>query len=132
MKKLLTVLTVWLFCAGCATYVEVDGERYAELSRRQKQYLIDVSRQTLVKHLARRLITRAECDYALKNEPNFRVSYRGDRYGSAVIMWRTPGRLLEFHYEDDLTARYPVCSLAMRDIPASERRIQPDKSIPGR
>lgn len=132
MSKLLP-LFLTLFLAGCAAYVETsDGRKYAALTDRQKDYLIDVSRQTLVKHLRRRLISRAECDFALKNPPEIRVDYRGDRYGSAVIFWRTPGRLLEFHYEDDLTVRFPVCSFAVRDILPEERRIQPDKSIPGR
>ena len=132
MSKLFSFLPLLFLIAGCTTYVEVDGKRYAALTDRQKEYLIAVSRKTLDKHLGKRLVTKVECDYARRNPPEFRVTYRGDRYGSAVILWRTPGRLLEFHYEDDLTAKYPVCSFATRVIPREERRIQPDKSIPGR
>lgn len=133
MSKLFLLLPLLFFIAGCTTYVEeAGGKRYAALSDSQKEYLIAVSRKTLYKHLGKRLVTRVECDYALHNPPEFRVIYRGDRYGSAVILWRTPGRLLEFHYEDDLSAKYPVCSFATRNIPPEERRIQPDKSIRGR
>lgn len=133
MNKRFWIPLLLLFAvAGCTTYVEVDGKRYAALSEREKQSLIDLSRRTLFKHLRKNLVTRAECEYANHHDPEFRVTYRGDRYGSAVLIWRTSGRQLEFHYEDDLTAEIPVCSFATMEIPDHERRIQPDKSIPGR
>ena len=132
MKRILLFSALLFLFAGCATYVEVDGKRYMELSDSQKEHLVETSRLTLVKHSKKGLITMAERDHALKNEPEFRIQYRGDRFGSAVILWRTPGRLIEFHFEDDLAARIPVCSMAIRPILPAERRIQPDKSIPGR
>lgn len=126
MNRLFSFLPLLLFVAGCVPRSDV------ELTQRQKDHLIQISRQTLVKHVRKGMVTPQECEYAKHNPPEFRAHYRGYRYGSAVILWRTPGRLLEFHYEDDLTAKYPVCSFATRVIPREERRIQPDKSIPGR
>lgn len=132
MKQILWFSALIFLLAGCTTYVDVDGERYAALSSSQRKNLIDISRRSLAKHVKKGLITMIESDYAQRHEPEFRVQYRGDRFGSAVVLWRTPGRLIEFHFEDDLTAEIPICSMAIRPILPSERRIQPDKSIPGR
>ena len=132
MKRILLLAALLVLISGCATYVESDGNRYAALSESQQKYLVTVSRQTLVKYSKKGVVSKNESEYAKRHAPEIRIKYRGDRYGSAVVMWRTPGRQLEFHFEDDLTARYPVCHFAIRDIPPQERRIQPDKSIPGR
>ena len=133
MKKHILLGSLLLFLlTGCATYVEVDGNRYKALSGSQQEYLVQVSRHSLSRQLKKGLVTRAECNYVMRNQPEIRIQYRGDRYGSAVISWRTPGRLLEFHYEDDLTVQYPVCSFAVRPLQPTERGVQPDKSIPGR
>lgn len=131
MKKLLLPLLIALL-AGCTTYVEVDGNRYAALTRREKNNLIAISRQALANNAAKGLITAAEYDFARKNPPVFQVRYRGDRFGSAAISWRTPGRLLEFHFENDLTAERPICAFSTAIIPEHERRLHPDKSISGR
>ena len=132
MKKNLFPLLLLCFFCGCTAYVEVDGRRYAALSRQEKANLIAVSRQALANNVSKGLVTAAEYRFARNNPPTFQVHYRGDRYGSAVICWRTPERLLEFHFENDLTAERPVCAFSTAVIPEHERRLQPDKSIPGR
>ena len=132
MKRNLLWCALLFLLAGCTTYVEVDGRRYAELSGRQKENLVSIARRSLVKHTKKGIITLVESEHAVKNDPEVRIQYRGDRFGSATVLWRTPGRQIEFHFEDDLTAEIPVCSMAVRPIMPSERRIQPDKSIPGR
>ena len=132
MKRFILPLLLTVFLCGCTAYVEVDGKRYAALSNREKSDLIAISREALARNAAKGIVTAAEYNFARHNQPEFKVRYRGDRYGSAVIAWRTPGRLLEFHYENDLTAKHPVCAFSSAEIPEHERRLQPDKSVPGR
>lgn len=133
MKKFLWLLVLMtLFLGGCTTYVEVNGERYAALSSSQKIRLTGVCREALKKNLAKNIITRREYEFCRKNDPVIKVRYRGDYFGSAWVIWHTPERLLEFLFEGDLTAEKPLCAFSIGHIPESERRIQPDKSIPGR
>ena len=120
-----------LGCCSCATYVTTeDGSRYKALSRSQIEHLVTISRASLHDSLTKGMITRVEYYDAIHSEPMVRVDYRGDRFGTATVSWRTRGRLLEFRYEDDLTAKIiQKCLFSTSIIPPQERRIQPDKSI---
>ena len=133
MKKWLWLFPVlMLLCGGCTAWVEVDGERYAALNDSHKSRLVAICRKALQNNLAKGIITRSEYDFCRKNDPVIKVRYRGDYFGSAWVIWRTPERLLEFLFEEDLIAEKPLCAFSIGHIPESERRIQPDKSIPGR
>ena len=119
------------FCCSCATYeTGEDGNSYKALTTRQKERLVIISRGSLTGRLEDGIITRQEYYDAMHNEPMVRIDYRGDRYGTATVTWRTRGRQLEFRYDEDLTAEIiEKCSFAISIIPPQERRIQPDKSI---
>ena len=125
------MLCCTLFCCSCATYVTgEDGQSYKALTRSQKEHLVIISRGSLTERLRSGIITRQEYYDAMHNEPMVRIDYRGDRYGTATITWRTRGRILEFRYEEDLTADIiEKCTFSTGIIPPHERRIQPDKSI---
>ena len=121
-----------MFC-GCASYVTVGDQRYRALSRSQIDRLVLISRASLKESLNKKMITRLEYDEAMHLDPEVRIDYRGDEYGTAEITWRTGGRRLQFYYFDDLTEEIiKKCAFAISDIQEGERRIVPDKSIPGR
>ncbi|MBO5668039.1 MAG: hypothetical protein J6S43_02840 [Lentisphaeria bacterium] len=122
-----------LLLTGCTSTVIVDGVEYQALSKSQINHLVVISRAALQENLKKELITRQEYRYAMRNEPSVRVQYRGDRFGTATVSWRTGERLLEFRYDEDLTGEIiPKCSFATSFIPERERGIRPDKSLPGR
>ena len=132
--KLFSALSAMLMLCSCATKVAgTDGNMYEPLSRKQIDHLIIISRAALKTNLDKRIITRTEYRDAIQSEPMVKIDYRGDRFGTARVTWRTRGRQLEFRYDDDLTQEIiPKCSFSTYIIPAHERRIQPDKSIQGR
>ena len=136
MKKSVFLCAAMLIMLGtsCATYVTGrDGSRYKALTSSQTEHLVNISRAALKRNLDKNIISRTEFQDAMRYEPMVRVDYRGDRFGTAKVIWRTRGRQLEFTYDEDLTAEIiPKCSFATYIIPAHERRIQPDKSIQGR
>lgn len=135
MKILTFVFSFMLLIAvsGCVSHVTMpDGNEYRALSRSEINRLILISRLSLKDNLDKKLITRKEYTDAMRNEPTVRIDYRGDRFGTATITWRTRDRKLEFYYHDDLTAEVLPCSFATSFIPPEERSIAPDKSIPGR
>ena len=132
MKTLLSLLTA-LLLAGCASYVEVDGKRYRKLSDSEVQRLVDISRASLSSSLKKRIISRQEYREAMREEPQIRIVYRGDAYGDAYLIWRTSGRQLEFRYHDDLRDTVITrTSFSVSNIPDEDRRIVPDRSVPGR
>ena len=120
--------------AGCAAYVTAENnEKYRALSKEEIRHLVDISRFSLKKSLKQRIISPAEYRFMMTNEPGIKINYRGDRFGTAVLSWQTKRRILEFRYEDDLTAEViPGCTFSTYEIPAHERGITPDKTIPGR
>lgn len=130
---ILLLAGIMLF-GGCATKVTgEDGRKYQPLSASEVQRLVNISRISLKNSLKRRIISRSEYQFMLKNEPGIRITYRGDRFGTAIISWQTTSRVLEFRYEDDLSATVIAgCSFSTYEIPEHERGIMPDKSIPGR
>ena len=137
MKNILR-LSVLVFCifllSGCAGKVEgVDGMMYTPLSKSQIRHLVIISRASLKESLNKKRISRIEYRDAMKTEPMVKIEYRGDRFGTAYVSWRTRERLIEFRYEDDISAKIiPKCAFITSVIPPHERNIQPDKSIRGR
>ncbi|MBE6357219.1 MAG: hypothetical protein E7058_08940 [Lentisphaerae bacterium] len=129
----LPLLSMLLF-SGCATRVVQDGISYEALSKKEIAHLVLISRASLKNSLQKKLISRAEYRFALRNEPSVRIQYRGDRFGTASILWRTPVRVLEFRYDEDLTDEIiRKCSFSTYSVPKHERgEIKPDKSIKGR
>ena len=126
------LLIAAVFC-GCASYVTVGDRRYRTLSRGQIDRLVLISRASLKESLRKKMITKPEYDEAMHRDPEVRIDYRGDEFGTAEITWRTGGRRLQFYYMDDLTEEIiKKCAFAISDIPEQERRIVPDKSVPGR
>lgn len=133
LKSVLYSIAALLILSGCAVYVTgYDGNEYKALSEKQIRHLVHISRVSLKKNLSKKIISPGEYRDAMNMQPEIRIDYRGDRYGTANISWRTRGRKLEFLYHDDLTAEVLPCSFATSVIPPQERRIMPDKSIPGR
>ncbi|MBR7120689.1 MAG: hypothetical protein IKC94_00420 [Lentisphaeria bacterium] len=120
-----------VFCCSCTTYaIGEDGNEYEALSKREIAHLVEISRAALQERLNKGIITRQEYYDAMHNEPMVRIDYRGDRFGTATITWRTRGRKLEFWYDENITSEtIPMCSFSVGIIPPQERRVQPDKSI---
>ena len=133
MKYLLFFLL--LLITGCAgNYVSnPDGSKYLALSEKEIARLVNISRSSSKINLKKRLITNAEYSFIMNTPPGIRITYRGDRFGTAVISWQTRERILSFSYEDDLTAMVIAgCSFSTYTIPEHERGIRPAKSLPGR
>ena len=130
---IMSLAAIMLFC-GCSTTVIQDGVAYEALSKKEIAHLVLISRASLKDSLQKKLISRAEYRFALRNEPSVRIQYRGDRFGTASILWRTPVRVLEFRYDENLTDEIiRKCSFSTYSVPEHERGgIKPDKSIKGR
>jgi len=77
------------------------------------------------------MVSAAEAAFAEKNEPNVEIRYRGDRYGTAFITWRTRTRVIGLRFDNELDADMPSCALAISTVPDAVS-ILPDKSIKGR
>lgn len=122
-----------VFLCGCTALVTMpDGTSYEALSNSEISRLVMISRLSLKENLQKKLITKAEYYDAMRKDPTVKIDYRGDRFGTATVTWRTRHRKLEFFYHDDLTAEVMPCSFATSFIPPEERLIAPDKSIQGR
>ena len=134
MRSVLFALCAVLFLCSCATYVTgTDGNLYEALSESEIDDLINISRKALNTNYKKHMITRNEYRDAMRLQPTVKVEYRGDKYGTATVIWRTSGRKLEFKYHDYLTDEViPRCSFSTSYIPDEERRIQPDLSLQGR
>ncbi len=135
--KLITLFSAaaaMLLLTSCAAKVAgSDGNMYQPLSKTQQDRLVIISRAALKSNLDKKIITYTEYRDAMNTPPSIKINYRGDRFGTARITWRTRGRQLEFSYDEDLTAEIiPKTTFSTYVIPAHERRIQPDKSLPGR
>lgn len=131
---LLSAVAAMLLLTSCAAKVAgSDGNMYQPLSKKQQDRLVIISRAALKSNLDKKIITYTEYRDAMNTPPSIKINYRGDRFGTARITWRTRGRQLEFSYDEDLTAEIiPKTTFSTYVIPAHERRIQPDKSLPGR
>jgi hypothetical protein len=130
---MLTAFAAVTLLCSCTTYVITpDGQKYEALSKDEISRLIIISRLSLKDARNKNLITRNEYHDAMTLPPEVKIEYRGDRFGTAHVIWRTRDRLLEYLYHDDLTAEVMPCSFSVSYIPPEERRIMPDKSIPGR
>jgi hypothetical protein len=131
---MLFALCAVLLQCSCATYVTgTDGNLYEALSESEINDLIDISRVALNTNYKKRMITRNEYRDAMRSRPSVKIEYRGDKYGTATVIWRTSGRKLEFKYHDYLTDEIiPRCTFSTSYIPDEERRVQPDFSLQGR
>ncbi|MBO7327508.1 MAG: hypothetical protein J6W00_01890 [Lentisphaeria bacterium] len=134
MRLILFALFAVSGLCSCATYVTgSDGNRYEALSKREINHLVTVSRNSLRDNLKKRLITRKEYFDAMRSEPSVKIEYRGDKYGTATVIWRTSDRKLEFKYHDYLTADVITrCTFSTSYISDADRGIQPDFSLKGR
>ena len=106
--KLITFLfaaAAMLLLTSCAAKVAgSDGNMYQPLSKKQQDRLVIISRAALKSNLDKKIITYTEYRDAMNTPPSIKINYRGDRFGTARITWRTRGRQLEFSYDEDLTA----------------------------
>ena len=131
---LFSAAAAMLLLTSCAAKVAgSDGNMYQPLSKKQQDRLVIISRAALKSNLDKKIITYTEYRDAMNTPPSIKINYRGDRFGTARITWRTRGRQLEFSYDEDLTAEIiHKTTFSTYVIPAHERHIQPDKSLPGR
>ena len=134
MGKFFVCLAAMLMLSSCATYVTgSDGNQYEALTEKEIDRLIIISRKAMPENLKKRLVSKREYEDVMRTLPTVKIDYRGDKYGTATVIWRTRGRKVEFQYHDFLTDEIsPRCSFSTSYIPDEERRIQPDYSLPGR
>lgn len=134
MGKFFICLVAVIMLSSCATYVTgTDGGKYEALTQKEINHLIIISRKAMPENLKKRLVSKREYDDVMRIVPTVKIEYRGDKYGTATVIWRTRGRKIEFQYHDYLTDEIiPRCSFSTSYIPDEERRLQPDYSLPGR
>jgi hypothetical protein len=134
MRKFFICLVAVIILSSCATYVTgTDGGKYEALTQKEINHLIIISRKAMPENLKKRLVSKREYDDVMRIVPTVKIEYRGDKYGTATVIWRTRGRKIEFQYHDYLTDEIiPRCSFSTSYIPDEERRLQPDYSLPGR
>lgn len=134
MRKFFICFVAVIMLSSCATYVTgTDGGKYEALTQKEINHLIIISRKAMPENLKKRLVSKREYDDVMRIVPTVKIEYRGDKYGTATVIWRTRGRKIEFQYHDYLTDEIiPRCSFSTSYIPDEERRLQPDYSLPGR
>jgi len=121
-----------LFFAGCYnTATDAEGRSCRALSEGEIRELVDFTRMSMMHNVKKRLIFADEADFALRHEPDVVIEYRGDRFGTAKIFWRTPHRTIGMLFEGEFTVEKPTCALIVQDNPHLPG-IQPDKSLQGR
>ena len=125
MRKFFICLVAVIMLSSCATYVTgTDGGKYEALTQKEINHLIIISRKAMPENLKKRLVSKREYDDVMRIVPTVKIEYRGDKYGTATVIWRTRGRKIEFQYHDYLTDEIiPRCSFSTSYIPDEERRL---------
>jgi hypothetical protein len=135
MSKLI-LLPLIAMCAamfsGCNTITtDIDGRPCVALTESETARLVAIARAGIKKNSAKGIVTKSEAAFVIRNRPQVRIQYRGDKFGTAFVTWRPRKRILEMRFDYDLTAKLPTCALTIADAPDA-KSLMPDKSISGR
>ena len=124
-RRLFTALPAVLLAAsvaGCASWfgptVEVEGETYRALDKLEEQLLVEVARHYLKKN-SPKVVSIHECDIALREDPDIKIVYTGDRRGEAYVTWEMPKRWLTVLFLGNFLERDMYCLLQEKEkLPA--------------
>lgn len=135
-SMLLLPLTLLIIAAssGCVsrTAVTTDGRKCRALSDEQIEYLTVMTRNAVIKNAAKHKLSAAEVNFIRKTEPDIKVRYRGDCFGTMFIQWETHAHVIGMRFENRLDVRLPQCALIVRSTDG--KKFQPpqqDKKQPG-
>ena len=118
--------------SGCNTITtDIDGRPCVALTETETARLVAIARAGIKKNSAKGIVTKSEAAFVIRKRPAVRILYRGDKFGTAYVTWRTSKRILEMRFDYDLTAKLPTCALTIADAPDA-KSLMPDKSISGR
>ncbi|MBR7155339.1 MAG: hypothetical protein IKD22_00750 [Lentisphaeria bacterium] len=121
-----------LIFARCSTMTtDFIGRPCVALTETETARLVAIARAGIKKNSSKGIVTKSEAAFVIRNRPQVRIQYRGDKFGTAYITWRTKKRILEMRFDYDLTATLPTCALTIADAPDDKSRM-PDKSLSGR
>ena len=93
--------------AGCRNRIEVDGQRYDMLNEREVAEIVAFARATL-EHNSPKLVRPAELVEIKEKEPELKISYRGDCYGDATVIWDLADRKYEVVVDGELNETSPL------------------------
>ena len=109
-----SLISAALLLSGCASWfgptVEVEGETYRALKPIEEELLVEVARRYLKKNTPR-VVSIHECDLALRNDPELKITYTGDRRGEARVTWEMPNRWLTVLFIGHFLERDMYCVL---------------------
>lgn len=118
MSWMAALLLPALLLSGCASWfgptVEVDGQTYRALTKDEEEALVQVARRYLRKNTPK-VVSVQECDIALRNEPEVKVEYSGDRSGEARVSWMMPKRWLTVLFIGHFLERDMYCILEEKE-----------------
>jgi len=130
----LLLMPAALLLSGCASWfgptVEVDGQTYRALNKDEEEALVQVARRYLRKNTPR-VVSIQECDIALRNDPELKFDYAGDRYGEARVSWEMPKRWLTVLFSGHFLERDMYCVLEEKEKFSGVLDFRP-KSDPSR
>ena len=108
------LISAALLLSGCASWfgptVKVKGETYRALKKIEEELLVEVARRYLKKNTPR-VVSIHECDLALRNDPDLKITYTGDRCGEARVIWEMPNRWLTVLFIGPFLERDMYCIL---------------------
>ncbi len=120
MSRVLCCLCVLVACvalcgvfSGCAEYVEVNGASYKAITKDQRRELIYRARLTLYKNS--KIVPTSDYLFATSHEPEIKISYSGDRFGTAKVTWQLPKRQYTLVFDGFLGTDRMTCILQVMD-----------------
>ena len=124
-----------LLFAGCSSAPEgttIFGDPCQPISAKRTHELIVYSRLAIRKNAKKYNFTPEEMRIVNKTYPQLMPKYRGDCFGTFLILWNTPQRVIGMRYENDLNAALPSCALVITTSDGDYKGVKPDKTLRGR
>ncbi len=115
MKRIAGILLMMCVLCGCGPSVIVDGERYDALSEAEKRQLIDMAHTAFKR--APKAVSPAELAEIMREEPEIRIEYTGDRTGEARFLWNVSGRTIGIIFSGPLLEKEMMWILLTRPDP---------------
>ncbi|MDD4818329.1 MAG: hypothetical protein PHI85_10200 [Victivallaceae bacterium] len=137
--KIFALLAALLLAAGCAgTGRTLNEDGYEELTPKEKTVLVERARTII--EADKNELQGKQLAYVKSNEPQFKLSYRGDCYGRAIITWRIDFEKKTFRVvftgklnsddPDELVARYSVLrETEQQTVQDTGATLRPDINI---
>ncbi len=97
---ILTIMALALSGSGCRTATTADGEPCYGLSGSEKEELVDLARESLLR--PNKILSEEETLRIRDGAPEIDIRYNGDKSGKAKVTWDLPTRKISVIFLDSL------------------------------